>query len=153
MQTHILIFSRYNMPVYGNAGTYNVQINPFAQHQQSDGIIYKPLYSLQGHFEETCDAWINYTVCPLRLQIHIYSLILTHSQGPVNTRYDWIMQNVNGHDWSSLGHSTSVTNSMLPLTKYPSPYSFFDPCPLKSIVSSQISLLPITLSICHTARG
>jgi hypothetical protein len=38
-------------------------------------------------FEEVCDAWINYT-------------------GPVNTVYNWNMNNVNGKDWSSLGKIT-----------------------------------------------
>ncbi|RDL35699.1 Uncharacterized protein BP5553_06311 [Venustampulla echinocandica] len=84
----------YNMPVYGAGGTYNVRINPFQENQLTDGIIYKPQYSLQGGYEESCDAWINYT-------------------GSANTVYNWNMVNVNGHDWSSLGHSTSVTNKCI----------------------------------------
>ncbi|EPE31455.1 hypothetical protein GLAREA_12758 [Glarea lozoyensis ATCC 20868] len=82
----------YNMGVYGAAGTYNVKISPFQANQITDGLIYKPAYSLSGGFEEVCDAWINYT-------------------GPVNTVYNWNMNNVNGKDWSSLGHTTSVSNT------------------------------------------
>jgi hypothetical protein len=77
------------MPVY--PGAYNVVLSPWAAHTQTDGILYKPLYSLNGGFEESCDAWFNGT-----------------SGG--TTKYDWNMKNANGHDWSSLGHATSVTN-------------------------------------------
>jgi hypothetical protein len=81
----------YNMPVYGAAGTYNVHISPFQSNQITDGLIWKPAYSLAGGFEEVCDTWINYT-------------------GPANTFYNWNMVNVNGEDWSSLGHSTTVSD-------------------------------------------
>jgi hypothetical protein len=76
------------MPVYPNS--YTVILNPWAQHEQTDGILYKSLYSLGGGFEESCDSWFNGT-----------------SGG--TTTYDWTMKNVKGHDWSSLGHTTSVT--------------------------------------------
>ena len=76
------------MPVYGGAGTYNVKISPFQANQQTDGLIYKPAYSLTGGFEEVCDSWINYT-------------------GPVNTVYNWNLNNVNGRDWTSLGVSST----------------------------------------------
>jgi hypothetical protein len=36
------------MGVYGAAGTYNVKINPFQANQLTDGLIYKPAYSLSG---------------------------------------------------------------------------------------------------------
>ncbi|KAG9246859.1 hypothetical protein BJ878DRAFT_532959 [Calycina marina] len=79
----------YNMPAYG--GNYNVQINPFESHEITDqsGLCYKPLYSLTGGFEEAVDSWINGT------------------GGQFS--YTWSMKNVNGRDWSSLGHSTSVS--------------------------------------------
>ncbi|KAH8590606.1 hypothetical protein B0O99DRAFT_691392 [Bisporella sp. PMI_857] len=77
----------YNMPVYG--GSYNVQFKPFAKHEITEGLHYKPLYSLGGGFEEVCDTWINGT-----------------SSGQFS--FSWNMKNVNGRDWSSLGHSTSV---------------------------------------------
>ncbi|CZR62182.1 uncharacterized protein PAC_12079 [Phialocephala subalpina] len=78
----------YNMPVY--PGVYNVILSPWAPHTQTDGILYKPLYSLTGGFQEACDAWFNGT-----------------SGG--TTTYQWSMKNVNGKDWSSFGHSTTVS--------------------------------------------
>ena len=76
------------MPVYPQS--YTVQLSPWQKNEQTDGILYKPLYSLQGGFEEACDAWFNRT-------------------SPGTTIYRWSLRNVNGNDWSQLGHSSSVT--------------------------------------------
>lgn len=51
------------------------------------------------------------SLSPLPFHACPYSLIIF--QGPVNTIYNWSMQNVNGQDWSSLGHSSSVTDCTL----------------------------------------
>lgn len=85
--TLIIVFNRYNMPDYG--GTYNVQFTPFAPHTITDGLCYKPLYTLTGGFSETCDSWINGT------------------GGTFS--YTWSLKTSNFQDWSSLGHSTSVS--------------------------------------------
>jgi hypothetical protein len=76
------------MPIYPQS--YTVSLNPF-QHvpEPTDSILYKPQYTLQGGFEESCDAWFNRT-------------------SPGTTRYNWSFKNVNGNDWSQLGHTTSV---------------------------------------------
>lgn len=76
------------MPVYPQS--YTVQLSPWEKREQTENVIHKPLYSLQGGFEESCDAWFNRT-------------------NPGTTRYTWSLNNVKGNDWSSLGHSSSVT--------------------------------------------
>ncbi|CZT01099.1 hypothetical protein WAI453_009523 [Rhynchosporium graminicola] len=78
----------YNMPVYTNP--YSVSISPWYQNELSDGIIYKPSYTLGNSFEESCDAWFNNT-------------------SAARTKFSWNMNSVNGHDWSSLGHTKGVT--------------------------------------------
>lgn len=77
------------MPWYG--GNYNVQFKPFAQHEITDGLRYRPLYSLTGGYEEVIDSFINGTGAPFS--------------------WNWSMKNVNGRDWSDLGHSTSVSQA------------------------------------------
>ena len=69
-----------------------MSINPWATHEQVDGTLYKPLYSLTGGFEETCDAWFNGT----------------SSQ---TTKFNWDMKDVDGHNWSALGHTNRVTSA------------------------------------------
>ena len=78
------------MPAFG--GSYVTQLKPFQKNEITDpaGLCYKPLYSLNGGFEEACDSWINGTGNPFS--------------------YTWSMKNVNSRDWSSLGHSTSVSS-------------------------------------------
>ncbi|KAH7312843.1 hypothetical protein BKA65DRAFT_467072 [Rhexocercosporidium sp. MPI-PUGE-AT-0058] len=78
----------YNMPVYPSP--YSVALSPWAQHELSDGILYKPSYTLGNAFEESCDAWFNNT-------------------STARSKYTFSMKSVNGHDWSSLGHTTSMT--------------------------------------------
>ncbi|KAH6717369.1 hypothetical protein BKA61DRAFT_547217 [Leptodontidium sp. MPI-SDFR-AT-0119] len=78
----------YNMPVYPSP--YSVALSPWSQHELSDGILYKPSYTLGNAFEESCDAWFNNT-------------------STARSKYTWSMKSVNGHDWSSLGHTTSMT--------------------------------------------
>ncbi|KAG4429228.1 hypothetical protein IFR05_015289 [Cadophora sp. M221] len=78
----------YNMPVYPSP--YSVALSPWSQHELSDGILYKPSYTLGNAFEESCDAWFNNT-------------------STARSKYTWNMKSVNGHDWSSLGHTTSMT--------------------------------------------
>jgi len=75
------------MPVYPQ--TYTVSLSPWQKQEQTDGILYKPQYSLQGGFEESCDACFNCT-------------------SPGTTRYNWSLKNINGNDWSQLGHTISV---------------------------------------------
>jgi hypothetical protein len=41
------------MGIYGAAGTYNVKISPFQANQLTDGLIYKPAYSLSGGMHKT----------------------------------------------------------------------------------------------------
>lgn len=77
------------MPVYPQS--YTVQINPWSKQEQTDGVTWSPLYSLQGGFEESCDAWFNGTT-------------------PGTTRYSWNLKNVKGDDWNSLGHTSTVKN-------------------------------------------
>lgn len=84
-----LFVDRYNMPVYTNP--YLVTVSPWAQRELSDGILYKPSYTLGNAFEESCDAWFNDT-------------------SSACTTYRWNMKKVNGHDWSDLEHSSSVTS-------------------------------------------
>ncbi|KAF8857878.1 hypothetical protein BDZ45DRAFT_802911 [Acephala macrosclerotiorum] len=66
-----------------------ILLSAVQQATDTDGILYKPLYSLTGGFQEACDAWFNGT------------------PGGATT-YQWRMKNANGKDWSSLGHSTTV---------------------------------------------
>jgi hypothetical protein len=141
------------MPVYGNAGTYNVQINPFAQHQQTDGIIYKPLYSLLGGFEEVCDSWINYTVRALRPKLMIF---LTYSS---------VSRAQSTHNMTgACGVSTAMTGAHLdihlrsPIVRSPSQTIVtathrFASSYEELFFSSQILFLPIILNIYHAARG
>ncbi|KAL2060853.1 hypothetical protein VTL71DRAFT_8905 [Oculimacula yallundae] len=78
----------YNMPVYPSP--YTVALTPWSQNELSDGILYKPSYTLGNAFDESLDTWFNDT-------------------SSARTKYTWNMKSVNGRDWSSLGHTTSVT--------------------------------------------
>lgn len=74
------------MPVY--ASPYIVSISPWYQRELSDGILYKPQYSLGNSFEESCDAWFN-------------------DVSTTRTHYKWTYKSVDGHNWSDLGHDFS----------------------------------------------
>jgi hypothetical protein len=77
------------MPVYPS--TFNVQLSPWGPAPELyEGILYKPSYSLTGGFEEAADAWLRPT-------------------SPANFKYNWSLSSVQKNDWSTLGHSKTVT--------------------------------------------
>jgi hypothetical protein len=88
-QTALTNFTRYNMPVYARSDFITNLTRPWVQREITDpaDLVYQPFFATSG-LEEAADNW--------------------YAGSSPNTQVSLSLKNSGSHDWSALGHTTSV---------------------------------------------